>query len=615
LLNHRFVKEVVMSDDFKEAIVETVLDSFAQACAAADAAAGNNGSGRVLLIDQTNLPAAAEKLRDIFAGSGLVFERGSPVCIAEAADGTLGAVTLTNHGVVRLAHRLCISIGIIKSSGVNPCTLPERVAGLYLDMAGEWRLPKLVGISTSPLLAADGGIRAREGYDVDSGLYCRNVPQIRLPDRPSKEEATAALARLRHEFRTFPFADAVRKLDADLGVDIVDPESPIGLDESGFLVGLLTAVCRQSLWLCPGLLLNAPSISGAGAGKGLLARAIGIIAYGIRPRPFTPGNDRHEMDKRLVAELLEAAPIVFMDNVNGTLLRSNTLASLVTERPCGVRELGKSRMVKIEYAGFVVVTGNGLRVSEDLARRFVTATLDAQCEDPEQRPFKPGFLEQVDARRGELLADALTIWRWGRQNKVPAGIPLGSFETWGQWVRDPLLALGCRDPVSRIAEIKANDPARQKVIEVFGLWWAHHGATPVKATELHEEVKASLDPQGRGRQYLAKAVEDSAGTRAGGYVLSRQKGAGRWAVATYRLQEVCGESTRHRGHRGHDEYGDAPLTTPMTPMGRGIPAQTAVRAVVSPVSQRPQTVHFREVPEERRPALGPLGDSLDDLEM
>ena len=58
-------------------------------------------------------------------------------------------------------------------------------------------------------------------------------------------------------------------------------DQPPGLDESGFLLALLTAACRPSLWLAPGFLFTAPDVSGAGSGKGLLVRAICAIAYGI----------------------------------------------------------------------------------------------------------------------------------------------------------------------------------------------------------------------------------------------------------------------------------------------------------------------------------------------
>src|SRR5205085_7955521 len=126
-----------------------------------------------------------------------------------------------------------------------------------------------------------------------------------------------------------------------------------------------------SLWLAPGLLVRAPQISGAGTGKGLLIRAICAIAFGIRPRAFTTGHDRQELDKRIAAELVEAAPALFLDNVNGAVLHSATLASVLTERPARVRLLGYTRMVTLNSTAFIVVTGNGLSVSEDLARRFV----------------------------------------------------------------------------------------------------------------------------------------------------------------------------------------------------------------------------------------------------
>jgi hypothetical protein len=475
------------------------------------------GGKQVLFIEQGELPKVAETLRDIIAKSNVFFDRGVPVRITKRAGSKLPiASALTTHGVVRAAHQLCRPI-----KDAAYATLPDRVAALYLDMAGEWRLPPLVVITTASILGDDGGIRSAEGYDKATGIYCTNVPQLNVPEAPTRAQAADSLLMLRQAFRTFPFSDAKRVNDPDLGVDVVDQNSQMGHDESAFINGLLTAICRQSLWLAPGLLLNAPSISGAGTGKGMLVRAISLIAYGERPRPFTAGNDRHEMDKRLVSEVIEGNPIVFMDNVNGMLLRSNTLASFLTERPSGVRMLGRSQMIRIELATFFALTGNGLTISEDLARRFIYASLDAQCEDPEQRPFGPGFLESIEARRADLLSAALTIWRWGRLNRQNAGITLGSFERWGEWVRDPLLALGCQDPIARLNEIKARDPERQRIIELFNVWFEKHGTKPIKASELDEQVREIADPRGQGRQYLARAIGNLAGTRQGGFLLER----------------------------------------------------------------------------------------------
>jgi hypothetical protein len=256
---------------------------------------------------------------------------------------------------------------------------------------------------------------------------------------------------------------------------------------------------------------------------------------------------------------MQAQPAVFLDNANGVALRSDTLASVLTERPACVRIMGESRMVQLNSTAFVAVTGNGLTLSEDLARRFVVCELDARCEDPESRPFASGFLDQLEARRAELLAGALTIWRWGRQNAAAlvAGKPLGSFETWSEWCRDPLLTLGCRDPVERIDTLKARDPKRLHVVEVFTAWWKDHGDQHVKVSELSESVRSLLDPQNRGRQFLASAVNGLAGTNSGGFVLSRQSGPGKWSVATYRLNQS--QPSNPIGHRGHGGHGEGPI--------------------------------------------------------
>jgi hypothetical protein len=189
-------------------------------------------------------------------------------------------------------------------------------------------------------------------------------------------------------------------------------------------------------------------------------------------------------------------------------LRSDTLASVLTERPARVRLLGVSRMVPLNSTAFVAVTGNGLTVTEDLARRFNLCQLDARCEDPEQRPFGAGFLERIERQRAALLAAGLTIWRFGRQNaaSLRRGKSLGSFEVWARWCRDPLLALGCQDPVERIEVLKANDPRRQRIAELFEAWWGQHGSSPQKVNQLAEVVIRIADPPGGASSSRASGI-------------------------------------------------------------------------------------------------------------
>lgn len=488
-----------------------------------------------LIIGPGDYTATATKLASIIAASGVVFNYGGPVQVVGEVGTKPRVVRLTVDRVINLAHRLTRPV-VVRSGGLLARTLSDRVAKLYL--AGDHlQLPPLKGVTSAPLLSGDGGIRTTAGYDPCTAMWCV-APDVDVPAQPTEEQARAALALLRRRFCTFPFADA-STVDRD-GLAAVDLATPPGADESAFLVALLTAICRPSLPLVPGVLIAAPMLTGSGTGKGKLVRAIAAVAYGMEPHAFTAGGGQNELEKRIHSALLDASQVLFLDNVNGETLHSDTLASVLSETTVSVRLLGSSRMPQLSPRVFTAVTGNGLSVSEDLARRFLVVKLDAHMEDPEARPFPPGYLARITADRAGLLAAGLTIWRWGRQNQgtLRHGRPMGSFEEWASWVRDPLLTLGCRDPAERVREIKANDPLRRQINEVFACWWKIHGAKPVKAAGLAPEVRGLIDPQRCGRQYVASFLKKYAGTRVNGFELTDQKPVGHYGATTYALQSV-----------------------------------------------------------------------------
>jgi hypothetical protein len=517
-----------------------------------------------LLVDSANPHHTVAALRDVLAESGDLYDRGVPVRLAfdQVRQGTVAQV-LTPHSLILRAHNVCRPYVIKVKSGAPievDAGLPRPIAAMYLDWQGEWRLPPLNGIATTPLLKDDGAIQRVDGYDPASGIFCENLPELAglVPDQPRMEDALGALSMIRAVFATFCFADAAMTNDPAQDVLVVNLTQPPSQDESAFLAALLTGVCRPSLRLAPGVLVRAAPMSGAGAGKGLLARCICIIAYGREPHAVTAGATAEELEKRIAAELIESSPVLYLDNLNNVAFRSNLLASAITERPARVRVLGRSQMLTLNASAFVILTGNGLTVSEDLARRFITVELDPRTENPEARPFKVDIRAEVTTRRTELLAGALTIWRWGRMTSgIPSGLPLGSFGQWCRWVRDPLLALGCKDPVARVGEAKERDGRRQMIAELFAVWSARHRDAPVALRDLHPDVKHTADPQGHGRQYLSSLLEKLSGTRMAGFVLTRQSAPGRWGVATYALKETAhGDHRDHRQHRDMDGADD-----------------------------------------------------------
>jgi putative DNA primase/helicase len=250
-----------------------------------------------LVVHAADRPATVFALRDVLASADNLFDRGGmPVMLLDPADGSPPvARRMTFNNVIVEAHQHCRPVRIDEKGVPIPITLPDSVAKMYLDL-GKWKLKPLAGISTAPLLGSDGSILDRAGYDPKLQLWCKPVENLALPDWPSRAAAEAALLRLRKAFRTFPFRDAPTVTE-DRRLRVVDTTKPPCGSESSLLTGLLTACCRPSLWLAPGMLVRAPDISGSGTGKGLLVRAVSAVAFGIMLRAFGRGHDRQELDK------------------------------------------------------------------------------------------------------------------------------------------------------------------------------------------------------------------------------------------------------------------------------------------------------------------------------
>ena len=53
----------------------------------------------------------------------------------------------------------------------------------------------------------------------------------------------------------------------------------------------------------------------------------------------------------------------------------------------------------------------------------------------------------------------------------------------------------------------ATNVRRQELAAALELWQQHHGARSMTASTLHDAVKAALDLQERGRQYVAQAED------------------------------------------------------------------------------------------------------------
>jgi hypothetical protein len=121
-----------------------------------------------------------------------------------------------------------------------------------------------------------------------------------------------------------------------------------------------------------------------------------------------------------------------------------------------------------------------------------------------------------------------------------------------------------------------------------------------------------LDPQERGRHFIASYLEKLAGVRMAGFVFTRQAPVGKWGVATYALRKI-GDEARHRVHRDHREngIGDPDFIQPDAPgapyassseagMGRDGAANTVSNTPMPPMPERAPS-------REPQTAAGPFG--------
>jgi putative DNA primase/helicase len=379
---------------------------------------------------------------------------------------------------------------------------PAKVAATLLSREGKWRLPPIAGIITTPTLRPDGSLLAQAGYDPATRLYLMLDEDLRMPEiaeAPTREQAEAALKLLIEPLAGFPFVGPV--------------------DRAVALSSIITSIIRPALPVAP---LHGIRASTAGTGKSFLVDVFSTIATGRPCSVMAVGKTEEETEKRLGALLLDGAPVISIDNVNGEL--GGDMLCQMTERPLvRVRILGKSEVPEIECRATIFATGNNLTLVGDMTRRAVLCTLDAGVEQPELREFDFDPITRILENRGAYVAAAITIVRASRAaGSPPVCGPIGSYGPWSDSVRSALIWLGEADPVDSMKIMRDEDPELVVISELFAAW---------------REVLTL------GSAYTTSQIEDAASARFqdGGYehpefrdILMRQANSGP-AISTKRL--------------------------------------------------------------------------------
>lgn len=325
----------------------------------------------------------------------------------------------------------------------------------------------LKGVSEAPLLRDDGTAAIINGYDPKTGFYI-NLPDslvLTVKDRPTKEDAVAAIDDLRHLLREFPFVDSLSENGE--------------VSRSVALAGILTCIARPSLDCAPLIAVNAAT---PGSGKSAVAEVAFRIATGHEVAHVAYAKSE-EFEKRLDAEFLSGATTISIDNVE-TVLDNMKLKQAISSSTLKSRILGKSVSPVCTMVATIFANGNNLTLPNDMVRRSLLCKIDPKMERPEERVFDVNIKEHVLEYRARYLSDIFTIFRAHSLAGYPCSRVLTGFEKWSKLVRSALLWLGQADPCTSTEALKTADPVTGQLTRVLAAWADAFGFRAVTAEEI-----------------------------------------------------------------------------------------------------------------------------------
>jgi hypothetical protein len=344
----------------------------------------------------------------------VVFVRGGRLCRLRAGEDQRPLIE--PFDVSSLRGRLERVANFTRRSKTNqPCPCPPPIDMVKDILSLEsWDFPVIDAVVEVPVLRHDGTVLHLQGYDAASKLYYWQRPGFSrpfVPNRPTPEQVTQAVALLNEAIGDFPFMGEASKANA--------------------VALLLTTVARPAITGCvPLALIDAPQ---QGTGKSLIAKIISIISTGRHPAMMAAPNNDEEWRKRITSTLLGGASIITIDNLEGTL-RSPSLASALSADVWQDRRLGGNETVEIAQRSTWMATGNNVRLGGDLQRRCYWIRLDARSAQPWRgRSYRhPDLAEWVQENRTRLVGALLTIARaWFVAGKPAPNVQgIGGFESW-----------------------------------------------------------------------------------------------------------------------------------------------------------------------------------------
>jgi putative DNA primase/helicase len=358
-----------------------------------------------------------------------------------------------------------------------------------------------------PIVAPDGRLIAKEGFDAASGIYYLPHPDladIELSESPTPSEIEGAVALIDDLLADFPFVE-----DCDRAHAIAFALVPILR---------LTIVGRTPLFR-----FEAPQPR---TGKSLLMRTLARLACsesGISD--VSPTADEEEWRKRITGVLRKEPEAFLIDNADS--LESAQLKKLLTDDLWEDRQLGSSDTVRYPVQCVFGVSLNNPVISREIMGRSIRVRLDAKSQHPEARGgFRhPNLEEYARENRAALVGALVTIARASSTPDETVAC-LGGYEQFCRRMSAVLKAAGISGFLGDAHDDSALSGEESALIHFVELWaeeYSTHQKETADLVQVAERVEGI---------YLGRSDSVRAKSTALGMFLRKHRGA---TVGHYRI--------------------------------------------------------------------------------
>jgi len=325
-------------------------------------------------------------------------------------------------------------------------TMPRDVAASTLRsdaFVDQQRLVSRVNMERMPIIRKDGKlVLLKPGYDVEAKIY-RMPTAIEIDETMGMDQARAIYNDLVGEF---PYGDFKEDNEENRKAGTV------GLSRSK-AVHFSCAISLYGSGLLSDLSNRLHYVFGANAqrsGKTLLAKTAVVPIFGPAKVKTLPKDD-NELRKMLDSAAIGNSPYFFLDDLEGSL-RSTELNAFMTAPTWSNRLFNKQVDFAAPKQTVVIITGNNLGLSTDLANRTLLCHLYTDEFDAQKRDIKrvidEEYLARPAVRKDVLSALWCFIREWDKAGRPRGKRVLKGFEAWCDVFGGITIHAGYGDPVA-----------------------------------------------------------------------------------------------------------------------------------------------------------------------